>query len=457
VSRERRVRFWLPCLSGFVAAALSAAAAASPEQTATVPAVQVEDPPSQPRWQLDEEVLENVAAIRARNPELREDAFSKMGGSSVESRAFLHCFAAPYVELGDYQRLAPTLARFNGEDQNSFDRHSDAAGVNWNLRYVLSGKPPKYRREIGETQARYALVLFGSNDAQNKNERVYLTRLIELIEELSAMGVVPVLGSSIPRRDASRDLWIRRFNQITEAVAEHWKLPYVDYYAAMRVLPRKGLARDGVHPNVLGGGGLQNACQFTQRGLRYGHNVRNLLTLQMLDALHESSEPSARADLTMPAEPAREQGGLADAAGTASLDLAGPPPPPSMKTRAGLVTEIRAEDFPWSERVFETQMQAGPPEPIPGCRPSSGERRFYRLRVRLSEGVPLRVSALALNGSKPLIHWIRHDEESGLRCVKQRTQTLELAAGPGVWDLLIEAEETEATDGQMLVLINRNR
>ncbi len=429
---------------------------ASPEQTAAVPALQVQGPPSEPRLRLDEEVRANVAAIRARNPELREDAFSKMGGSSVESRAFLHCFAAPYVELGDYQRLAPTLVAFNGESYNSFNRHSDAAGVNWNLRYVLSGKPPKYRREIRETQARYALVLFGSNDAQNKNERIYLTRLVELIDELSAMGVVPVLGSSIPRRDASRDLWIRRFNQITQAVAEHWKLPYVDYYAAMRVLPRKGLARDGIHPNVLGGGGLHNACQLTEDGLRYGHNVRNLLTLQMLDALRESSDASVRADLAELGRPVGEQGGRSDAAGTASLDLAGPPPP-SVETSAGAVTEIRAEDFPWSERVFETQMQAGPAEPIPGCRPWSEQKRFYRLRVRLEERVPLRVSALSLNGSKPLIHWIRHDEEGGLRCVKQRAQVLELAAGPGVWDLLIEAEETEAKNAQMLVLINRNR
>ncbi|MBW2381726.1 MAG: SGNH/GDSL hydrolase family protein, partial [Deltaproteobacteria bacterium] len=131
-------------------------------------------------------------------------------------------------------------------------------------------------------------VLFGGNDAQNENERVYLKRLVYLVEKLEEMGVVPILGSALPRRNTYRDRWIRRFNAITEAVAEHWSLPYIDYHAALNALPRKGLARDGVHPNVLGQGGVRAACQLTERGLRYGNNVRNLLTLEMLDALRST-------------------------------------------------------------------------------------------------------------------------------------------------------------------------
>ncbi len=235
--------------------------------------------------ELGDAVKEHVLEIHARNPELRNDAFSKMGGSSVASKAFLYCFATPYVDLGEHEDLAGTVEYFKHGRRNSFNRESDAAGVSWNLRYVLGGRPANFRQELGATQAQWALVLFGGNDAQNENERIYLRRLVYLIEQLEEMGVVPILGSALPRRNTYRDRWIRRFNAITQAVAKHWSLPYTDYHAALNALPRKGLARDGVHPNVLGQGGVRAACQLTEKGLRYGNNVRNLLTLEMLDAL----------------------------------------------------------------------------------------------------------------------------------------------------------------------------
>ena len=46
---------------------------------------------------LDDAIIENVLRIRAIDPERRDDAFSKMGGSSVASKAFLQCFATEYI------------------------------------------------------------------------------------------------------------------------------------------------------------------------------------------------------------------------------------------------------------------------------------------------------------------------------------------------------------------------
>jgi hypothetical protein len=59
--------------------------------------------------ELGDAVKAHVREIHARNPELRDDAFSKMGGSSVASKAFLYCFSTPYVELGQHQDLAGTV------------------------------------------------------------------------------------------------------------------------------------------------------------------------------------------------------------------------------------------------------------------------------------------------------------------------------------------------------------
>ena len=205
-------------------------------------------------FELSDAVTEHVREIHARNAELLDDAFSKMGGSSVASKAFLYCFATPHVELNDHQELAGTVDYFNTGRRNSFNRQSQAAGVSWNLRYVLGGRPANFRQELAATQARWALILFGGNDAQNENERIYLRRLVYLVEQLEEMGVVPILGSALPRRNTYKDRWIRRFNAITEAVAEHWSLPYIDYHGAMTALPTQRLSPRWRAPKCIGAG-----------------------------------------------------------------------------------------------------------------------------------------------------------------------------------------------------------
>jgi hypothetical protein len=368
---------------------------------------------------------ENVLKIRARNPDLRDDAFSKMGGSSVASKAFLHCFATPYVDLGDHPDLAPTVDYFNAGPRSSFSRQSEAAGVSWNLRYILAGRPRNFHRELEATRARWALVLFGGNDAQNENERVFVQRLVRLVEQIEQRGVVPVLGSALPRRNPAKDRWIRRFNQIIAAVAEHWALPYLDYHTALSSLPRKGLARDGVHPNVLGEGGVRTACQLTEQGLRYGNNVRNLLTLQMLDALRR-----------LVAEADSAPGGTAT----------------DTSVRTG--TAPSEDPFPLSALVHKSDLP--PAESLPmGCGTLHPGARLYRTRVEILERTRIRASALDLSGYKPRVLWVRLDEQ-GERCVRRRHQTLEVDAEPGMWDLIVEVPDPSTTEDRMLILITRD-
>ncbi|MBW2211811.1 MAG: SGNH/GDSL hydrolase family protein, partial [Deltaproteobacteria bacterium] len=366
--------------------------------------------------ELGDAVNEHVREIRARNPELRDDAFSKMGGSSVASKAFLYCFSTPYVELGEHQDLAATVQHFDTGRRNSFNRQSEAAGVSWNLRYVLGGRPANFRQEIDATQARWALVLFGGNDAQNENERVYLKRLVYLVEKLEEMGVVPILGSALPRRNTYRDRWIRRFNAITEAVAEHWSLPYIDYHAALNALPRKGLARDGVHPNVLGQGGVRAACQLTERGLRYGNNVRNLLTLEMLDALRstiatpnpqlardtdarvaelESRVVSPKPRVLRPEtrDPRPEARAWATDAGTGTDTDAGIDA--GTDTGTDTVPEPIPDPFPISALISKSDLP--PTDSLPNrCGSPKPNSRLYRTRLDLSARTRLRASALDL-------------------------------------------------------------
>ena len=390
--------------------------------------------------ELSAAATEHVREIHARNPDLRDDMFSKMGGSSVASKAFLYCFATPYVELGEHQDLSGTIDYFNHSRRNSFNRESEAAGVSWNLRYVLGGRPANFRQELDATQARWALVLFGGNDAQNENERIYLRRLVYLVEQLEDMGVVPILGAALPRRNTYRDRWIRRFNAITEAVAHHWSVPYIDYHGAMTALPRKGLARDGVHPNVLGQGGVRAACQLTERGLRYGNNVRNLLTLEMLNALLATiaAPDTATATATDAGTDADTDAGTATDAGTDAGTAPAPAPDP----------------FPISTLVQKQDLPLATPLPK-NCGLPKPNSRLYRTRLDLPDRTRLRASALDLDGYRPRVLWVRIDE-NGERCVRRRTQTLEVDAQAGIWDLIIEVPERAAQEGQMLILITRN-
>jgi hypothetical protein len=80
---------------------------------------------------------------------------------------------------------------------------------------------------------------------------------------------------------------------------------------------------------------------------------------------------------------------------------------------------------------------------------------LYRRRLALRDRTRIRASALDLDGYRPRVYWVRVDEQ-GERCVRRRTQTLEVDAGPGMWDLIIEVPERAARQGRMLILVARN-
>ncbi len=415
---------------------------------------------------LSDAVASHVIEIHARDPERRDDAFSKMGGSTVASKAFLYCLATPYVDFGEHTHLAETVHYFHTGRRSSFNRKSEAAGVSWNLRYVLGGRPANFRKELGATQARWALILFGGNDAQNENERIYFKRLVYLVEELGKMGVVPILGSALPRRNAYKNRWIHRFNLITEAVAEHWALPYIDYHAALTALPRKGLARDGVHPNVLPPGGYKKACQLTERGLRYGNNVRNLLTLQTLDALRRVIPAPAPAPAPEP-EPGLDPGpgpGLGPGLDPAPIPTPAPvsepepePEPesdPEPEPAPEPVPDPDPDPFPMSVLVDKPTLAPAASLPKNCGQPKPGSR-VYRTRLTLDARTRLRASALDLDGYKPRVLLVRVDE-TGERCVRRRMQTLELDVRPGMWDLIVEVSKRAAEEGRMLILVARD-
>lgn len=239
-----------------------------------------------PRVRIGGDVSEHLARLIEEFPDRANDRFIKLGGSSVVSRAFLHCFESDEIELGAREELESVRQRFSASRGSPFTRQSEATRVGFNLRHLLTGRNPLLLRELRAMNARYALLFAGANDVMGRNPSVYAERLERAVALLLERGVMPILGS-IPPRPRSREInrYVDEFNRITEDLARARALPFIDFHAAMSELPKAGLARDGVHPNVYRSAGRTRPCDFTEDGLEYGYNIRNLLVIETLAEL----------------------------------------------------------------------------------------------------------------------------------------------------------------------------
>jgi hypothetical protein len=95
-------------------------------------------------------------------------------------------------------------------------------------------------------------------------------------------GVVPVL-TTIPTR-VGFEAQAAQFNQIIRDTSQSYSIPLSDFGGVLQRLPDHGLSPDGVHPSYPPGD-YNVATDFTPQNLTYGYTVRNLMILQILDAL----------------------------------------------------------------------------------------------------------------------------------------------------------------------------
>ena len=351
----------------------------------------------------------------------REDVFAKMGGSSIESHAFLHCFGrGDHVALGPHTALSETLEHFragNAQGRDPFRRESLATKVGWSVRHGLTGRPPRVLEEVRAIDARYALAFFGGNDVQGRDPREFGRRMEHLLELLTTRGVIPILGAVMPRGDdPEMDEVARRYNRVSRTLALAWGLPYVDFYAAVDGLPGRGLAGDGVHPNVLLDGGRSRACDLTEEGLLRGQNQRNLRTLEVLDRLRRALTDGP---IDAPSEPASGPGSA--------------------------TAPRRLVQVPFGERTDALSRELDGYS-CEGARPSPGGERVYR--VQLDRPTRLWIAAFTREGNEPHVHVLGATPDPST-CVAFGPQ-LEVDLAPGVHHLAIEAP----TDGPLTVLVD---
>jgi hypothetical protein len=223
---------------------------------------------------------------------LRQDTLAKVGDSITSSPAFLGDLTEEGLHAEGHAALVETFRLATGARTSPggaatpslFARESLAARDRWSVADALDGGDlSPLAREIDALHSGVAVVMFGTNDLTHLPLATFEEHIDRLLSELDRRGVVALL-STIPERRDSAEFAARvpSFNRAIRALALAHGVPLVDYHAAMAGLPNAGLSPDGIHPSVCPDG----PAVLTPACLRYGYNLRNLLTLQALNRLH---------------------------------------------------------------------------------------------------------------------------------------------------------------------------
>ncbi len=244
-------------------------------------------------------IAERARTIAARGPTQKDDVFMKVGASGTVSPWLLHCFAGPAVphyqlDLDGRDELEPTIDHFRDGrigQTTPFNRGSVAAVVGKTAKWAITGTPSPLAQEMTAARPRFAIIDYGANDmgggaTYGAALAVFWENLHDLLDQVEAAGIVPIVTGLWPRADsASAALWVPTYDAATRALAEARQIPYLSLYNATVTLPGKGLVADGLHGNTYLVGGAAQPCLFTPPAMAYHYNVRNLATLETLDAV----------------------------------------------------------------------------------------------------------------------------------------------------------------------------
>lgn len=260
----------------------------------TVPGAKM--PTSSPGISLPASIVSGITAhsrqifLAGQSMGNRRNVFSKVGDSMTHTPTFLDDIGNGRAAWHSYSNLSPAAGYFSSEKArsgNSFNNYSLAAYAGWTAADLLNpaksdgscGGSAPIDCEYQNVKPSVAIILIGTNDATGYTPLdVYQANLNRIVEVLSEKGVIPVLNT-IPWNSYNDS---GPYNAVIVATARTYDVPLIDLYSAMEKALNHGVAGDGVHPTIPPDG---NTANFSYENLQYGATIRNLVTLQMLDAL----------------------------------------------------------------------------------------------------------------------------------------------------------------------------
>ena len=231
---------------------------------------------------------------RGNNP----GVFSKLGDCMTENPYFLVTFAEGDYDLGEYDQLAPVLehysqapARTENWDKNSCATVGLAAASGFNIAGPLDatwadpawcqgGESPA-ACEYRWAKPSVAIIMFGTNDVDYTDPATYNYFLRTLVAQTIERGVLPLLNT-FPTRPENPEKSLL-LNRIVVRVAEDYDIPLINLNRALAPLPHQGVdPNDTIHLSVPAD---KQVDYFTPEHLQSGFTVRNLVTLQALEAV----------------------------------------------------------------------------------------------------------------------------------------------------------------------------
>ncbi|MCC7360122.1 MAG: SGNH/GDSL hydrolase family protein [Anaerolineales bacterium] len=313
-----RLSLWLAALGCLLASCAPATPAPTSTLPAATPSVALSPRPAPPKlgsfdpagvaainlndYPIIPEISANARAVYAaglaagNNPRV----FSKLGDCMTENPHFLVTFAQGQYDLGAYRDLQAVLDQFSGVPARRGDWQLDsfgtvglaaAAGFNiagpldatWaNPQWCQAGESPA-ACEFRVAQPTIAVIMFGTNDVAFTDAATfdYFYRTL-VINTLNA-NVLPLL-STFPTRpeDEAKSLLL---NQIVVQIAHDYAVPLLNLNRALAPLPDHGVdPNDTIHLSAPPEG-HGRVDVFTPDNLQYGFTMRNLVTLQALQAV----------------------------------------------------------------------------------------------------------------------------------------------------------------------------
>ena len=277
---------WLRLPTGFVVEALPVTAEAPDYDTAAA----VGDVTT--TVNLPTATIANATTIAARGSALGRNRlrFIRVGDSNSVGGAFLCNFQYGRYELGEFAYLQPTIDVYRStislcsadvSTRNGFSSYTllDPLWTDVN-RCDVDESPLECAIRRGNPAV--AVIYLGLNDMSSLRPAQFEDAMNRLIDTLISNGVIPVLNT-FPISDLVVN-YDPAFNAIIRSLAATRSVPLIDLEAAARALPNNGTGPDGYHLSC-------EVCDFTdltQDQYVYGRALRDLLTLQMLDALRRN-------------------------------------------------------------------------------------------------------------------------------------------------------------------------
>jgi uncharacterized protein YraI len=215
----------------------------------------------------------------------------KVGDCNSDDWDFLGPLGAGNYNLGPYSALQPTVDFFRG----SLGMDNLTTGGGYNVLTVMDplwAQNPQcqpgeslLRCELRLRRPAVAVMMFGSLDVFSFSAGQFDTTLRQAVATTIENGTIPVLTTfTWCRADEFGERGLQ-YNLIVVNVARDYDIPLINFWRAAQSLPNCG-SLDDLH---LSKPVLTTSADFNGEEQRSGFTLRNLLTLQTLDAIRNAA------------------------------------------------------------------------------------------------------------------------------------------------------------------------